>query len=90
MLSPGPDQRILDVGAGKGIIASLVQNAGKGEVHALDPNAKRVAFMEKKHPNVKTCLAAADKIPYFDGYFDKVIRPWPCITSRTSRGRSAR
>jgi len=72
MLSPRPGEKILDVGAGKGAIASVVQNAGKSEVYALDPNKKRVAFIEKNHPNLKGSVGDADKVPFPDGFFDKV------------------
>jgi precorrin-6B methylase 2 len=50
MLSPKSEEKILDVGSGKGAIASVVQKAGNSEVYALDPNKKRVAFIERNHP----------------------------------------
>jgi ubiquinone/menaquinone biosynthesis C-methylase UbiE len=71
LLSPGPNERILDVGAGKGVVAELVQRTGSSEVHALDPSEKRIEFMQRERPNLRTCLSSADSIPYPDGTFDK-------------------
>jgi len=72
LLSPGPNQTILDVGAGKGDVAALVQQAGSCEVHALDPDSKRIALLQREHPNVKACLSGSESIPYDGGFFDKV------------------
>jgi ubiquinone/menaquinone biosynthesis C-methylase UbiE len=72
LLSPNSNERILDVGAGKGTIAALVQRSGRSEVYALDPNEKRIAFVNENHPELKTCLSGSDSIPYPDGFFDKV------------------
>lgn len=72
LLSPSPNEKILDVGAGKGQVASFVQLEGSSEVHVLDPNKKRIVFLQRKHPNLKTCLSGSDSIPYVDGFFDKV------------------
>jgi precorrin-6B methylase 2 len=40
LLSPRPREKILDVGAGKGVIASLVYHTGNSEVYALDSDKK--------------------------------------------------
>jgi ubiquinone/menaquinone biosynthesis C-methylase UbiE len=72
LLSPNSNEKILDVGAGKGMIAALVQRSGGSEVHALDPNKKRIAFVKENHPELITCLSGSDSIPYPDGFFDKV------------------
>ena len=72
LLSPGPHEKILDVGAGKGAVASLVQQTGLSEVVALDPSRKRIAHVERTYPNLKTCRASSDSIPYDEGSFDKV------------------
>jgi ubiquinone/menaquinone biosynthesis C-methylase UbiE len=71
LLAPNPNERILDVGAGRGAVADLVQRLASSEVHALDPDVKRVASMQEAHPNLKTCLSSSDSIPYPDGFFDK-------------------
>jgi ubiquinone/menaquinone biosynthesis C-methylase UbiE len=72
LLSPGPSEKILDVGAGKGDVASLVQQTGSCEVHALDPDKKRIEIAKREHPNVKTCASGSESIPYESGSFDKV------------------
>ena len=72
LLSPNPNERILDVGAGKGAVADFVQRSGSCEVHALDPNQSRIEFVKRTHPNLNTCLSGSGSIPYTDGFFDKV------------------
>ena len=72
LLSAGPDERVLDVGAGKGVVARRVKASGAGEVHALDPNQKNVAAMQRDSPEVKACVAGAERIPYPDSFFNKV------------------
>ena len=72
LLSPGPNDRILDVGAGKGDVAALVQQTGSCDVYALDPDKRRIAVASKTHPDVKTCVSGSESIPYEDGFFDKV------------------
>jgi ubiquinone/menaquinone biosynthesis C-methylase UbiE len=72
LLSPGPGEKVLDVGAGKGAVASLVQQTGSSEVVALDPSTKRIAFVRHTYPNLKTCHASSESMPYGEGFFDKV------------------
>ena len=72
LLSPGPNEKILDVGAGKGDVAALVQQTGSCDVYALDPDKKRIGLAQKAHPNVKVCVAGSESIPYEAGFFDKV------------------
>lgn len=72
MLSPDPKERILDVGAGKGSVASRVLEASKGaEVYAVDPNEKRVASIKRDFPEIKSSVAGAESLPFPDAYFDK-------------------
>jgi ubiquinone/menaquinone biosynthesis C-methylase UbiE len=72
LVSPNANERILDVGAGKGNIAAVVQETSGSELHALDPDGKRIAFMRENHHNLKICLSGSDSIPYEDAFFDKV------------------
>jgi ubiquinone/menaquinone biosynthesis C-methylase UbiE len=73
MLSPEAGERILDVGAGKGKVASRVLEASNlAEVYAVDPNEKRVATIRRDFPKVKSSVAGAESLPFPDGYFDKV------------------
>jgi ubiquinone/menaquinone biosynthesis C-methylase UbiE len=72
LLAPEAGDRILDVGAGKGNIAAAVQSAAGCEVHALDPDPRRIAEIQRRHPNLKTCLSSSESMPFTDGFFDKV------------------
>jgi ubiquinone/menaquinone biosynthesis C-methylase UbiE len=71
-LSPGPNERILDVGAGRGDVAAMVQQEGSCDVYALDPDKKRIGLAQKEHPSLKACVSGSDSIPYEDGFFDRV------------------
>jgi ubiquinone/menaquinone biosynthesis C-methylase UbiE len=72
LLAPGPGERILDVGAGRGILADKVRTTGSSEVYAADPDSARVAKMQETYPSLKSCLANSESLPYPDSYFDKV------------------
>jgi ubiquinone/menaquinone biosynthesis C-methylase UbiE len=73
MLSPSKGERILDVGAGKGKVADQVMKASGGaEVHAVDPNEKRVASLKREFPAIRSSVASAESLPFDDSYFDKV------------------
>lgn len=72
LLSPAPNERILDVGAGKGDVAALVQRTGSCDVYALDPDRKRIGFAQREHPDLMTCVSGSELIPYEDGFFDRV------------------
>lgn len=72
LLSPGQNDRILDVGSGKGEIAAIVQQAGSSEVHALDPDSKKISAAQRDNPKLKTCVSGSESIPYESGFFDKV------------------
>ena len=64
---------MLDVGAGKGAVSNLVQRIGNCEVYALDSNKKRIALIQRKFPNLKTCLSGSESIPFPDGFFNKIF-----------------
>jgi ubiquinone/menaquinone biosynthesis C-methylase UbiE len=73
MLSPHSGQRILDVGAGRGDLAARISGSGSGiEVYAVDPNAKKVDEMKRRHSGVKAATAGAESLPFPDGFFDGV------------------
>lgn len=71
MLSPGAGEKILDIGAGNGDVASKVLGSGGGDVYAVEPNEKKVASMKAAHPAVKSSFARAEKLPFPDSTFDK-------------------
>lgn len=72
LLSPLPRERILDVGAGRGIVAGLVWSRAGGEVCAVEPDWKKVAKMQKIRPQLKSYVATAESLPFRDSCFDKV------------------
>ena len=73
ILAPSGGERILDVGAGNGKVANRVMKASGGaEVHAVDPNEKRVESMKREFPAVRSSVASAESLPFADSYFDKV------------------
>lgn len=72
-LAPSSGERILDIGAGRGAVANRVMNASGGaEVHAVEPNEKRVESMKREFPAIKSSVASAERLPFPDSYFDKV------------------
>jgi ubiquinone/menaquinone biosynthesis C-methylase UbiE len=72
LLSPKLGERILDVGGGKGAIALLVHDTGSSEVYALGPDKKRIAFIQRRYPKLKSCLSGSDSTPYPSSFFDKI------------------
>ncbi|HUO44191.1 MAG TPA: methyltransferase domain-containing protein [Burkholderiales bacterium] len=68
-------RRVLDVGAGHGMLLALLNALGH-ECHALD-----IADRAQEYPEIyrsqpiafKTCNVEVDPIPYPDGYFDAVV-----------------
>jgi len=72
MLDPESGDRILDIGAGKGEKAAKVLRTSQGiEVYAVDPNERRIAEAKRDHPDVKSFMAGAEKLPFDEAYFDK-------------------
>jgi ubiquinone/menaquinone biosynthesis C-methylase UbiE len=73
MLSPSNSDRILDVGAGDGSVASRVLGASNGgEIYAVDPGERKVSAMKRNHPAIRSSVAAAESLPFPDSFFDKV------------------
>lgn len=72
LLSPRASDRILDVGAGSGDVGAAVYAESKCEVHALDPDPRKIRSVQKNHPELKACLSESDSMPFPDGHFDKV------------------
>jgi SAM-dependent methyltransferase len=67
-------RRVLDVGAGGGLLLSLLTELGH-ECHAVDINDNTDVFPEifrDKKIAFRTCNVEADPIPYPDGFFDAV------------------
>jgi len=72
LLDPAHGQRILDVGAGKGVVANRVMMVSGAELYAIDPDAKRIALVGQRYHEIKTRVAAAESIPFSDEFFDRV------------------
>jgi ubiquinone/menaquinone biosynthesis C-methylase UbiE len=72
LLEPRKDDVILDVGAGTGVITSSVAELCD-EVFALEPNASRVAYIQKKYPQVKAFIGSAESITFPESYFTKIL-----------------
>jgi len=72
MLDPQSGDRILDVGAGKGDKAARILQTFPGtEVFAVDPNERRISEAKRDHPDVRSTVAGAEKLPFDDASFDK-------------------
>jgi len=62
---------ILDVGAGRGVIANEVAKRCD-EVFALEPDPKKVEYIKKKYPQVKAFDGSAEAIQFPENYFTKI------------------
>ena len=72
MLRPRAGEKILDVGAGNGEkAAKVLEVSGGAEIYAVDPSEKKIAEAKRTHPEVKSSVAGAEKLPFDDSYFDK-------------------
>jgi ubiquinone/menaquinone biosynthesis C-methylase UbiE len=72
ILAPGRGERILDIGAGDcSKAARVLHSCGEAEVYAADPNGKKIASAKRNHPDVKSSVASAERLPFPDSYFDK-------------------
>ena len=68
-------KRVLDVGAGNGVLLSLLSGLGH-ECHALDVVDRAAVYPEiyrEKHIRFQVCNVEVDPIPYPDASFDAVV-----------------
>ncbi len=73
-VTPGPGQRVVDVGCGPGALtAELVRRLGAGAVAAVDPSEPFVAAAQELLPGVDVRRAAAEALPYPDDTFDAAL-----------------
>lgn len=72
---PNPEDRVLDVGCGTGILArAAASQLGDGcEVHGLDVNDGMLAVAGASDDRVIWKQGAAEELPYQDGFFDHVL-----------------
>jgi SAM-dependent methyltransferase len=68
------EQRALDVGCGGGALTSvLVERLGAARVCAVDPSEPFVTALPELLPGVEVRRAAAERLPYPDGAFDRTL-----------------
>lgn len=69
-----PGRHVVDVGCGAGALtAELVRRVGAAAVTACDPSEPFVEAMRDRHPDVRVDRAAAERLPYGDGAFDRAL-----------------
>ena len=75
-LAPRNHERILDIGCGTGLLTSRIA-AGivSGEVVGIDASEPMLAVARRKRPSplIRYQLAAAEALPFPDGYFDAAV-----------------
>ena len=70
----GEGMRVLDVGAGSGVLtAELVERVGAENVAAIDPSVKFVDAIHDRYPGVDVRPGTAEQLPYPDGGFDAAL-----------------
>ena len=65
-------RRVLDLGAGTGLLTDQLLAAGH-EVVAVDPSADMLAQLTARHPHVEAAVGGAEQIPLPDGSVDAVV-----------------
>ena len=67
-------QRVLDVGSGPGALtAELVARLGASAVAAVEPSEPFVDAARTRNPGVDVRQAAAEQMPFVDGWFDAAL-----------------
>ena len=65
-------RRVLDLGAGTGLLTGVLLAAGH-EVVAVDPSAEMLAQLRARHPDVPAHVGGAEEIPLSDRSVDAVV-----------------
>jgi SAM-dependent methyltransferase len=65
-------RRVLDLGAGTGLLTDVVRAAGHSVV-AVDPSPEMLAQLSERLPDVETHVGAAESLPVPDGSVDAVV-----------------
>lgn len=71
-LRPGPGVRILDVGGGTGVTTERFAE-GASEIVVVDPDAKKVARGRAARPVLGFVEGVAERLPFEDGRFDRIV-----------------
>ena len=64
--------RVLDVGAGTGVLTGRLREAG-ADVVAVEPSDSFVGALAGRHPDVEVVRATAEDLPFGDGAFDAAL-----------------
>ncbi|HJX44034.1 MAG TPA: methyltransferase domain-containing protein, partial [Geodermatophilus sp.] len=64
--------RVLDLGAGTGLLTGVLLAAGH-EVVAVDPSAEMLAQLRERHPDVPADVGGAEAVPLPDHSVDAVV-----------------
>ncbi|WP_369259248.1 class I SAM-dependent methyltransferase [Geodermatophilus amargosae] len=65
-------RRVLDLGAGTGLLTDVLVAAGH-EVLAVDPSAEMLGRLSVRHPGIPAAVGGAEAIPLPDGSVDAVV-----------------
>lgn len=73
-----PDQRVLDVACGTGVLAreATVLTKSTGSVAGLDPNAGMLVVAERLAPEIEWRQGVAESLPFPDESFDALRAPF--------------
>jgi ubiquinone/menaquinone biosynthesis C-methylase UbiE len=71
-LTPAPGVRILDLGGGTGVTTERFAD-GAGEIVVLDPDPRKVARGRAARPALGFVGGVAERLPFEDGRFDRVV-----------------
>lgn len=71
-LSPGPGDRVLDLGCGLGAALEAARDAG-AEVAGIDPSPSMVERATARLPGAEIVVGPAEEIPFPDGQFTKAL-----------------
>jgi SAM-dependent methyltransferase len=70
----GAKQRVLDVGAGTGVLTrELVRRVGPDRVAAAEPSSAFVAALRERFPGTNVVQASAETLPFPDASFDATL-----------------
>lgn len=74
-LAPKPDERVLDIGCGSGVVAAAMADASVRECLGIDGSADAVAFASRqfRRPNLRFERCLVDELDLPEGYFDAAV-----------------